>query len=200
MRLDLALRFALLLCFAFVYPSWAQQAGEFEWLFQFGLSGNDFAWDVHTDEDGNVYLAGDSSGALPGQAFAGGPLDAFLRKYDNHGNELWTRQFGTTGTDRADAVFSFGTDVYVGWLTTGSFPGQVNLGGADAYLRKYDVSGNASWTRQFGTPGLDELVGIWPTPSFENSISMVINSGPASLELRAQTQRSGSPAIIPACM
>jgi hypothetical protein len=160
-RLCLALWLALLLCFAVVPHGGAQQTGEFEWLLQFGLSGNDFAWDVHADGDGNVYVAGDSSGALPGQAFAGGAFDAYLRKYDADGNELWTRQFGTTGSDRNAAVFAFGADVYVGWLTTGAFPSQVNAGGVDAYLRKYDANGNEQWIRQFGTPGFDELRGVF---------------------------------------
>lgn len=155
------LALALLACLAVVPVAWAQVAAEFEWLSQFGVAGNDFAWDVLADEDGNVYVAGDASGAFPGQAFAGGPLDAFLRKYDASGNELWTRQFGTAGSDRGGAVFAFGADVYVGWLTTGAFPRQLNAGGADAYLRKYDADGNEQWTRQFGTPGSDELIGIF---------------------------------------
>jgi len=40
-----------------------------------------------------VYVSGYAVGALPGQTNAGGG-DAFLRKYDVNGNEVWTRQFG----------------------------------------------------------------------------------------------------------
>jgi hypothetical protein len=157
MRLGLV----LWLCLGLRPHASAQPTGEFEWLLQFGLSGNDFAWDVHADGDGNVYVAGDTSGALPGQTFAGGPRDAFIRKYDGDGNEIWTRQFGTASADQAFAIFTFGADVYVGGLISGAFPGHVNEGGADAFLRKYDANGNELWTRQFGTARLDELIGIF---------------------------------------
>ena len=155
------LGFALWLCLALGPHASAQQTGEFEWLLQFGLPGNDLAWDVHADGDGNVYVAGDATGALPGQAFSGGAWDAFVRKYDAAGNELWTRQFGTAAGDSAFAVWAIGADVYVGGRTTGVFPGQISAGGFDAFLRKYDANGNEQWTRQFGTPGADELVGIF---------------------------------------
>ena len=159
MRLRLGL--VLWLCMGLGPHAAAQPTGEFEWLLQFGLSGNDLTWDVHADGDGSVYVAGDASGALPGQSFAGGASDAFVRRYDAAGNELWTRQFGTAGLDSAFAVWAIGTDVYVGGRTTGVFPGQISAGGFDAFLRKYDANGNEQWTRQFGTLGADELVGIF---------------------------------------
>ena len=49
---------------------------------------------VSVDDGGNVYLAGWTYGALPGQTHAG-VRDVFVRKYDGSGTELWTRQFGT---------------------------------------------------------------------------------------------------------
>ena len=142
-------------------PNALGQTGEFEWLLQFGTAVGDSAWDVRADEDGNVYVAGETGAAFPGQAFAGGLLDAFVRKYDAEGHELWTRQFGTAGNDRAFAIFTFGAHVYVGGLTNGAFAGQVNTGGADAFLRKFDANGNEQWTRQFGTARFDEVEGIF---------------------------------------
>jgi hypothetical protein len=105
-------------------------------------------------------VAGETGGALPGQTNAGG-IDAFVRKYDSDGNETWTRQFGTVGTDQAFAIFAFWPDVYVAGLTNGSFPGETNAGGFDIFLRKYDVNGSLQWTRQFGTPGFDEALGLF---------------------------------------
>src|SRR5262245_12525426 len=64
------------------------------WVSQFGTSGHDIAWGVARDGTGNVYVAGHTEGALPGQNTAGG-IDAFLRKSDATGAEIWTRQFGT---------------------------------------------------------------------------------------------------------
>jgi hypothetical protein len=70
-----------------------------EWIHQFGsLWGRqDFA--QATDGDGNYfYVAGSVGGVLPGQNDLPGS-DAFLRKYDSQGNEIWTSQFGTSSND-----------------------------------------------------------------------------------------------------
>ena len=64
------------------------------WTRQFGTSGYDFARAVAVDPEGNVYVAGRTEGALPGQV-SSGDFDAFVRKYDRDGDEVWTRQFGT---------------------------------------------------------------------------------------------------------
>ncbi|MBI4685574.1 MAG: SBBP repeat-containing protein [Nitrospirae bacterium] len=43
----------------------------------------------------NVYVAGTVYESLPGQ-ISSGNADAFIRKYDSEGNELWTHQFGSS--------------------------------------------------------------------------------------------------------
>jgi hypothetical protein len=78
-----------------------QPPGDIEWLRQFGgfaPASNNLARAV--DTDGSVYIAGQVRGALPGQTSVGGD-DAFVRKYDAAGNEVWTYQFGTPGLDQA---------------------------------------------------------------------------------------------------
>ncbi len=89
-------------------------------------------------------------GAFSGQTNPGGG-DAYVRKYDASGNELWTRQFGTSSTDRSWGISVNASGVYVTGFTWGTFSGQTSAGGHDVYLRKYDASGNELWTRQFGT-------------------------------------------------
>jgi len=124
-------------------------------VIQFGTPDSDFASGVAIDGTGNVYVVGDiQAGALPGQTSLG-DADAYLRKYDGHGNEIWTRQFGTQSEDHATGVRVDGAgNVYVVGLTRGAFPGHTGLVGIDydAYIRKYDGDGNELWTRQFGTP------------------------------------------------
>ena len=66
--------------------------GDIEWLRQFGSFAPAFDLGRAVDADGNVYLAGQVRGALPGQSSAGGG-DAFVQKYDAAGNLLWARQF-----------------------------------------------------------------------------------------------------------
>ena len=125
------------------------------WTRQFGSSGRDNSRFIALDPKGNIYAGGRTSGALPGQVSAGG-RDAFVRKYDSDGNELWTRQFGTAAFDgvRGVAADSMG-NVFVAGGTRGAFPGQVSAGDLDMYVRKYDRDGNVVWTRQFGTPEAD---------------------------------------------
>ena len=48
-------------------------------------------------------MVGLTRGALPGQTHLG-KSDAYVRKYDGDGDELWTRQFGSRGLDMADGV------------------------------------------------------------------------------------------------
>ncbi|HEV3083221.1 MAG TPA: Ig-like domain-containing protein [Gemmataceae bacterium] len=138
------------------------------WTRQFGTGlpgANDIARAV--DADGNIYVAGEVTGFLPGQTVGRGS-DVFVRKYDAAGNELWTREFGGAnlpgvGTVPADSAAGIAVDasgVYVAGYTVGILPGQTNLGGQDAFVRKYDAAGNELWTRQFGTAGSDLATAI----------------------------------------
>jgi len=127
--------------------------GNEAWSRQFGTSQSDTANGVAADASG-VYVAGGVKGALPGQAHAGG-LDAFVRKYDAEGREIWTRQFGTGGMDAAYGIAAVDGAVYVSGSTEGTLPGQSSAGDLDAFVRKYDADGNEVWTRQFGTDSAD---------------------------------------------
>lgn len=80
-------------------------------------------------------------------------VDAFVRRYDFNGNEIWTRQFGTADYDQAYGIATHSSGIYVAGETGGALGTAV--GGADYFLRKYDSAGNAVWTRQFGTSTTD---------------------------------------------
>ena len=122
------------------------------WTKQFGSPESDRALGVAVDATGNVYVAGKTWGALPGQVDAG-PADAFLRKYGAGGDEVWTRQFGSSEPDSASGVAVDGEgNVYVAGWTGGALPDQVSGGREDAFLRKYAPGGTELWTRQLGYP------------------------------------------------
>ncbi|TLZ70454.1 MAG: hypothetical protein E6K10_07935 [Methanobacteriota archaeon] len=65
----------------------------------------------------------------------------------------WVRQFGATTSvdDFARAMAIDASGEYVAGETPGTLPGQTRVGATDAFLQKYDVDGNVTWTRQFGT-------------------------------------------------
>lgn len=136
-------------------------SGNLLWTRQFGTANDDVAYGV-AGHAGSVYVAGSVgfSGALPGQTSAGGTADAFVRKYDASGNELWTRQFGTAGNDQAFGVAADATGAYIAGMTDGALAGQATVGLLDIFVRKYDTDGNVLWTRTFGTAGGDKATAV----------------------------------------
>jgi uncharacterized protein (UPF0548 family) len=127
--------------------------GDPGWSRQFGTTNDDFGYGTAVDSSG-VYVAGYTGGTLPGQTSSGG-FDPFVRKYDASGTEQWTRQFGTSSTDYGRDIAADSTGIYFVGHTSGTLPGQTKVGGTDAFVRKYDASGNEQWTRQFGTTSSD---------------------------------------------
>ncbi len=129
-----------------------------QWTRQFGTSGDEDVIDIVVDSS-SVYIIGSTTGSLPGQTNSGG-YDVFIRKYDLNGTELWTRQFGTSGNDIGSAIGILSSEVYVTGRTDGTFSGQTSSGNDDVFMLKYDSNGNVLWTRQLGTAGFDEVVGL----------------------------------------
>ncbi|MBA2667211.1 MAG: SBBP repeat-containing protein [Trueperaceae bacterium] len=132
--------------------------GMLRWTRQFGTDNSDEAAGIATDPIGNVYIVGYTSGALTGSN--AGSDDGFIRSYDQHGNHRWTRQFGTTSSDRAYGVATdTNGNVYTVGNTFGALEGS-NAGSVDVFIRAYDQNGNHRWTRQFGTSSYDLATGI----------------------------------------
>ncbi|MEO8180066.1 MAG: SBBP repeat-containing protein [Deltaproteobacteria bacterium] len=132
-------------------------AGDLLWTRQLGTTGSDASASVSLDDAGNIYLAGDTSGALDGPARGFG--DGFVAKYSSAGELEWLRQIGTSEPDAALSV-SAGTDgdVFVAGFTRGSLEGSRSDVDADAWLMKYSSAGELLWTHQLGSRrGDDEL-------------------------------------------
>jgi hypothetical protein len=128
------------------------------WTRQFGTDRNDAALAVAADGAGNVVVAGLTEGSLAGATE--GMTDAFVRKYDAAGNELWTRQFGTDQMDYATGVAVDGAgDIVVAGNTYGSLA-SANLGYADVFVRRLDAAGNEVWSHQFGSDDDDYAFGV----------------------------------------
>jgi hypothetical protein len=135
-------------------------SGKDLWTRQFGTASDadDQVLGIAVDHTG-IYIAGSTADVLPGQASSGN-ADAFVRKYDPEGKELWTRQFGTSSFDQARSVVVNASGVYVAGLTAGAMEGQTSAGIHDVFVRKYDPGGKELWTRQFGTSNLDDVCAI----------------------------------------
>jgi hypothetical protein len=136
--------------------------GDEIWTRQFGTSENDIAYGVSADpSSGDVYVVGETLGTMPDQSREEG-RDAFIRKYNSDGDEIWTRQFGVSTRDTAQGVSTDPSsgDVYVAGETFGTMPDQTSEGGVDAFIRKYNSDGDEIWTRQFGTSSRDTAQGV----------------------------------------
>jgi hypothetical protein len=157
------------------------KTGTFAWQSQFGAPAGsptrDTPLGVATGLDGSVYVVGRTEQLTH---LAEGTVDAFVRKYDAAGGELWTRQFDIWGWDEA---FSVAVDsqglVYVLGRTQTEPPA---LAQTAAFLRKYDPSGDEAETHMIEL-GSDYSVPTMAIDSEDN----VIFAGHVSTALPGQT-------------
>jgi hypothetical protein len=135
-------------------------AGTQMWIRQFGTNGFDQAHAAAPDGAGGVYVSGQTTGSLGGANM--GFSDVWLAHYDSVGSQTWVRQFGTSSND-----FAFGGapdgmgGVFICGTTLRSLGGP-SAGVHDAWLARYDSTGNQTWIRQLGTSATDEARAATP--------------------------------------
>jgi len=132
---------------------WTKQLGS-------GSTGMDIPYAIATDSSDNVYVAGYTDGDLDGNTSAGS-ADLFVVKYNSSGTKQWTKQLGSSSTDRAYGVAADSSgNVYVAGYTSGGLDGNTNAGYTDLFVVKYNSSGTKQWTRQLGSLGNDYAYGV----------------------------------------
>ncbi|MEN3942681.1 SBBP repeat-containing protein [Prosthecobacter sp. SYSU 5D2] len=147
------------------------QAAEpaFEWVAAGGGVKNDKTRAVNVDAEGNVFLAGETTGEgsfgeLKREAL--GTSDFFLAKVSPEGKFLWVRSLGGSLVDRGYGVV---TDPTGNAYVTGHYQstdakalGQVlpNAGDYDIFVAKYGPDGDLLWIRTAGGAGYDYGHGI----------------------------------------
>ena len=129
-----------------------------DWTRHLGTKADDVAGGIAADGSG-ITIVGTTGGHITRNVRGGS--DAFIRRYDRHGQVLWTRQFGTDAQDIGQDVAADPGGLTVLGSTDGSFSGSGGtLGINDLFVRRYNRNGTKQWTRQFGTsadedPGRD---------------------------------------------
>ncbi|HYV95123.1 MAG TPA: T9SS type A sorting domain-containing protein [Chitinophagales bacterium] len=125
------------------------------------------------DANDNIYVCGyvqsDSNTATTGayQSTYAGKGDAFLVKFSKDGQKIWGTYFSGAGQDRAHALcFDLLGHIYIigtaetkkNWITLGF---QKHYGGhTDAFIAKFDTSGNYYWSSYYGGIAQDHARGV----------------------------------------
>jgi hypothetical protein len=123
---------------------------------QLGSVGADtFGRAVATDNNGNVYVVGDTGGAL--SSGVAGVSDLFLAKYSTGNNgslsSVYIKQLGATGAYTYGRSVSIDTsgNVYVVGETSGSLPlANTRTGTTDFFIAKYNSAGVQLYIKQLG--------------------------------------------------
>lgn len=159
---------------------------------QYGSSDGDVAYSIVTDQDGNFYLAGSTSGDLAGALQSSEGTDAWVAKYNSDGNQLWARQFGenSVGGDFGFSTSGFGLqvdgsgNVYLSGLTINEnnkinpATGQPFLDFAvedDSWVIKFDSKGEQQWFTKIVDPQQPTGSPLAITPFFDESYDMAVD-------------------------
>ena len=155
------------------------------WTSLVGTDGSTIGDGVSLDGAGNSYLAGSSSGSLPGGVNAGS-YDICVVKFDSDGNPTLIKQRGTSSFDRAQGVkVDLSGNIYLAGSTDGNLDGLTNAGMGDGFLTKLDSAGNLVWTRLFGGSAadiiwaldLDSFGNLWVGGYSDSNIGTHANAG-----------------------
>ncbi len=171
-------------------------AGNRLWATYYGGSAIENGLGVSTDISGNVYLTGlsySTSNIASGgfQNSMAGIFDAFLVKFDSSGNRIWATYYGgidqevgqSVVTDISGNVFISGWTKSASGIASGGF--QNTFGGLlDAFLVKFDSTGNLLWSTYYGGTGQDfgwsisaDLSGNICLAGWTQSISNIASGG-----------------------
>lgn len=132
-------------------------------------------------DDDLAYASGTLGGLFPGaqdpsgRGLGGG--DALALQTDGSGRPIWARQFGTSLEEGATGVTTTedGDGIFTGY-TDGDLEGASN-GGRDAWISRFDTTGNQRWVTQIGSPGTDSFAGVTATGEARRGTEQFVAAG-----------------------
>lgn len=170
------------------------------WGTFYGGSDSDVIQTIKSDGSGNVYLGGFTNSIdFPTQNFggynqlvSGGSRDAVILKFDNNGNRLWATYFGGSNNERINSIdLDQNGNLFVTGSTTsndipyqnnGTYSQATNAGNYDAFVSKFDVSGNLQWSTYYGGSGSDLSESI----CLDNIGNLIITGNTSSTDFPTQ--------------
>ncbi len=163
-------------------PSYGD-APAWNWKYHFGGTVYDYAEDIISDADGNIYITGHFSGeiSIEGNNYSGGgSSDAFVAKFDASGGLLWFNHINAG--PQSDEIKAYGIcldasgNVYV----TGNYTGSVDIGvftladnaANNLFYAKFDTNGNVINAVQYGGEG-ETLIGLTITTDISENVYII---------------------------
>jgi hypothetical protein len=132
-----------------VQPWWTKQDGSTT-----GTAASTEALAIASDSSKNYFVVGSTTANLDGNIINVGITAYFITKYDVSGSKQWTKTAGPPGYYSftvANAVAVDTSDnIYVTGEADQGVHGNSLIGYGDAFIAKYDTSGNIIWTKEIG--------------------------------------------------
>jgi hypothetical protein len=113
-------------------------------MHQFGTIGNDCAAEIKTDSKNNIYIAGNTEGNMFAQQQENS--DAFLQKWNEKGEIIWTKQFGTSNWD---GIHSIAVVKEKGIMVSGC----TDYPNCKSFITLFDEQGTVLWDRKIIAQG-----------------------------------------------
>jgi len=146
------------------------------WGTYYGGTGGEIAQGIDIDNNGDVYVTGSTSGTSSSSSIAtagtfqsvysGASYDAFVVKFNPTGVRLWGTYYGGNGSDMSRKIVAANDgSIYILGDTKSTdviaSPGahQLAFGGGtqeDAFIVKFNNSGNRLWGTYYGGSGFDQ--------------------------------------------
>jgi len=147
--------------------------GEQVWQITFGGAGEVYAYGIDLDSSENVYVSGAFSGTVdfdPGSGTdwhtSSGNYDTFLCKISPSGSFEWAKSWGLGSTTPSLSSVAIDNDnIFVGGQFFGTqdfnpeagFEYRISAGASDAFISKFDTSGNWQTVITYGGTGTDNI-------------------------------------------
>ncbi|MDJ1185390.1 SBBP repeat-containing protein [Roseofilum casamattae] len=153
--------------------------GNLAWAKNFGGNSGDYGYDIHADNNGNIYTTGFFRGSIDLDGDGTTDLnstgnDAYIVKYTSDGTLAWATQIQTNASidmvtmERGQGITTdsdgnvYATLFFVGDIDVDG-DGTTDLtsaGGSDAYTAKYSPDGTLVWAKAFGGSGYERNYSI----------------------------------------
>jgi len=180
------------------------------WSTYYGGTNDEYARMLKADALGNVGVVGQANTNFPVtagayQAASAGSTDAFVMKFDPNGNPLWATYYGGNNLDDGAAIATDQNNNFIiaGQTNSNNLPATAGTfqpayaAASDAFVAKFNSSGNVSWTTYYGGVSQDFGYGI----AVDNNDNIFVSGSTYGIDFPVttcayQTANSGASAVF----